>query len=400
MPTGIALGAYLLSGVAGFRQAGIHRYTKSLLTALAESRMLAELDYRLWALVSPSALGEAPPPGPRFEVRAAARSTESPYARIWTEQTESARVARGFGARLYHGLAFALPRAWRGPSVLTVYDLSFITAAQTHKWVNRTYLTAMTRWASRRATRVLSISAHTRDDLVRLYGLPAEKIDVTLLAPNAHHKPPAQDAIAAFRVAKGLQPGAVFYLGSLEPRKNLTTLLRAFARLRATAPDLAGARLYLGGAAAWHYEGVLDEANSATLRDAVVVLGRVPEAELALWQAACDCFAFPSLYEGFGLPPLEAMAAGAAVVSSNASSLPEAVGDAALLVDALDVDGWATSLASVLRDPGLRADLRRRGLARAAGFSWSRVADETLAAYAKALAGSTHTREASSTPRA
>lgn len=382
----IALGAYLLSGTPGFRQAGIHHYTRALLHALAISPGLARNDLTLTALVSPTALAEAPAPHERMATLPASRSTESPIVRIGIEQTETPRQVRAMGAGLYHGLAFALPARLGCPGVVTIYDLSFITSPATHKRVNRLYLNVMARYACRRSRRIIAISESTKRDIVRLFGIEPGKIVVTPLAPGAGMTPADAGAVETFRAARGVSARSIFFLGSLEPRKNLLTLLEAFAQLRARDAAIASeVRLYVGGAPGWNYDPIFARASALGLDESVVFVGRIAPAELPLWYSACDVFAFPSLYEGFGLPPLEAMACGAPVICSNSSSLPEVTGDAAILVAPDDIHGWASALEDTLLSGPLRASLRARGLVQAGRFSWDRVADQTIATYLAAL---------------
>ena len=174
-------------------------------------------------------------------------------------------------------------------------------------------------------------------------------------------------------------------MGSLEPGKNRGRLLQAFGRLRARGLEHT---LAVAGQRAWRFEGEEPLAGRLGLADAVRFLGYVPPADLPALYSAADLFVFPSLYEGFGLPALEALACGTPVVTSSVSALPEVVGDAALQVDPLDVEALAEAMERLLRDDGLRADLRERGLRRAEEFSWERTARQTLAVYERATRGS------------
>jgi glycosyltransferase involved in cell wall biosynthesis len=170
----------------------------------------------------------------------------------------------------------------------------------------------------------------------------------------------------------------VLSVGSLEPGKNRERLLQAFARLRARG---LAHTLVVAGQRAWRYEGEQPLAQRLGLADSVRFLGHVPQADLPALYSAADLFAFPSLYEGFGLPALEAMACGTPVVASNVSAVPEVVGDAALQVSPLDVGALADAMERLLRDERLRADLRERGLKRAAEFSWEKAARRTAEVY-------------------
>ncbi len=393
----VVLGAYLLSSTPGYRQAGVHRYAQQLLKALAGLRDLRGL--RLSVLVSPTVRDElsaaleglrasglsesASEAGPgRISIRSAGRTTEQPFSRIVVEQVETPRALRALKADLYHGLGFVAPLRAPCPTVVTVFDLSFITQPRSHKLLNRIYLSLFTRWSCRRAARVVAISAWTRYDVTRHFGIALDRVDaIPLGVDHDHFKPLPPDEVAVFKAQHGIGEGAIFYLGSLEPRKNLTRLVEAFQLLRRTLPD---AQLFVGGSPAWHYGALLRsvEANAA---GNVHLIGRVDEAELPKWYSACAVMAYPSLYEGFGLPPLEAMACGAPVVTSNVTSLPEVVGDAGVTVDPTNVPAMAEALARVLRDGAFRAELRTKALARAACFTWERTAEQTVQSYLKAL---------------
>ena len=379
----VVLGAYLLSGTPGYRQAGVHHYARQLLRRLASSDGPEGL--RFTALVSPTAAAEAPQARePRFAVRVASRTTELPLSRILVEQTETPRALRALQADLYHGLGFVAPLRAPCPTLVTVFDLSFVTQPGAHKLLNRTYLSLFARWSCRRAARVIAISEWTRRDLVHHFGIAPERIDVTPLGvDHRRFKPMSPDAIAAFRAERGLGENAIFYLGSLEPRKNLPRLVSAFARLHAQHPDL-NATLIIGGNLAWKYDAILTHIRQLGLGERIRLIGRMSDEDLPKWYGACAAMAYPSLYEGFGLPPLEAMACGAPVVTSNVAALPEVVGDAGIAVDPTDVRALAEALRRVLSDHGLRAEMRARSLARAAHFTWERTAALTLESYHRA----------------
>jgi glycosyltransferase involved in cell wall biosynthesis len=182
----------------------------------------------------------------------------------------------------------------------------------------------------------------------------------------------------------GVEPPYILYVGALESRKNLPRLLEAYARLRAWSPQW---RLVIVGARKWKFSPIFDTVQRLALEGHVTFTGYVADEHLPALFTGADLFAFPSLYEGFGLPVLEAMACGAPVVTSNTSSLPEVAGDAALLVDPYDVEQIAQAMWLVLSQPALAAQLRAKGLARAAQFTWERTARETIAVYERVLAG-------------
>ncbi len=245
---------------------------------------------------------------------------------------------------------------------------------------------------------MIAVSEWTRRDVTRLLGVAADRVDVIPHGVSPRFKPLPEAEVAAFRRAKGIGERSVFFLGSLEPRKNLVALVEAFGAIRDQKSEVrsqtwkdgeqqeAGSeQLIVGGAPGWKYGPIFERVKALGLENRVRFEGQIAHDELPLWYNACAAFAYPSLYEGFGLPALEAMACGAAVVASDVTSLPEVVGDAGLLVAPTDVAGLAEAIQRVLDDPALRADLSRRALARAAGFTWRRAAERTLETYKRAL---------------
>ncbi len=376
----IVIGAFLLSGTPNFRQAGVHQYALQLLTHLSALKNLTGVS--LTALISPTARkhGDALRSA-SLEIQEVSRTTENPFSRIAVEQVETPRMLRKANAGLYHGLGFVAPLRSPCPTVVSVMDLSFITQPQAHKRFNRLYLSWLTRISCQRARRVIAISEWTKRDIAQRFGVPAERIDVTPLGVNHDHfKPALPDATASFKQQQNIGEKAIFYLGSVEPRKNLARLVEAFAMLHTQQPAL-NAQMFIGGNLAWKYDEVLASIAQRGLSERVKLIGRVSDDDLPKWYSACTVMAYPSLYEGFGLPPLEAMACGAPVVTSNATSLPEVVGDAGLMVTPTDAPALADALHRVLCDAGLRTDLRRKSLQRASQFTWQRTAELTMECY-------------------
>lgn len=282
------------------------------------------------------------------------------------------------GATLFHATEHLLLPLRRVPTVLTVHDLIFRRYPAHHKRLNRWYLNTTMPLFCRRADAIIAVSEQSKRDVIEAYGIPADKITVVYEAADPRFRPQPPDAVAAVRARYGLPERYVLFVSTIEPRKNLSRLLAAFERVHAAG--LADA-LVIVGKRGWLFDAFFADLERSPVRHAVLFPGFVPDADLPAVYAGAQVMAFPSEFEGFGLPVLEAMACGAPVVCSNTSSLPEVAGDAALLVDPLDVSALADALARVLQDAALREQMRARGLAQAARFSWARAAAETLAVY-------------------
>ena len=325
---------------------------------------------------------EPPAPG-LFPYRAEQRVI--PMPRLWTHVGLSWEMFTHPPDLLFvpsHVLPLVHPPA----SVVTVHDLGYHYFPQAHTLSQNLYLRWSTRHNARSAQRVLADSDATRRDLIRLYGIPQAKVDVVYpgrdesLAPV--HDPLLRDAVQA---RYGCRTPYILYLGTLHPRKNLVRLVQAFGQLRSRASEteypLDQLQLVLAGQKGWLYQDIFSEVRRLGLEGHVIVTGYVADEDLPALLSGAEAFAFPSLYEGFGFPVLEAMACGVPVVCSSTSSLPEVAGDAALLVEPRQVEAIASTLFRLLTEPDLRRALVGRGFAQAERFSWRRCAQEAMAAF-------------------
>lgn len=272
------------------------------------------------------------------------------------------------------------------PTVTTVHDLSVIVHPDWHpddrvRWYERGFEAGL-----RQTRRFIAVSEFTRRELVARCNVPPDRIDVVYEGPRAAFRPQPREIVRRVLTALQLSPGFFLYVGTLEPRKNLIGLLDAYAalpgRLRQRHP------LAVVGAWGWKQAALRERLSERDLMRDVRLLGYVADPHLACLYSGCAALVWPTLYEGFGLPPLEAMTCGAAVAVSNGSSLPEVVGDAGLLLDPHDPPAWSEAMRRLAEDEAWRAALARRGARQAAGFSWARCVEQTVACYRAALAGS------------
>jgi glycosyltransferase involved in cell wall biosynthesis len=371
----VAINAHLLSGRASYRSAGVHQYICHLLRHLKQ----ADDGLRYTVLLGDGSL-------PSDAVLAALHSRwptgKAPVRVLW-EQLVQPWVLRRIGADLVHGPVFIGPVCAPCPVVVTIHDLSFIRFPEMFRPANRLYLTVLTRLSARRARRLIAVSAHAAAETTRLLGIPSQRIDVIYHGVDPMFRPLPGEVLASFRRRRGLPERFVLFVGTLEPRKNLVRLVDAFARV-----GDSGTALVLAGGKGWLYDELFARVEALGLCERVIFPGFVMSEELPLWYNAATALAYPSVYEGFGLPVLEAQACGTPVLTSNVSSLPEAAGNAALMVDPYDVEALAAELSRLLADATLRQELRERGIGHAEQFSWSRTAQETACVYRRALAGS------------
>ena len=306
---------------------------------------------------------------------------------LW-EQRGFPLAGRQRGAEVLHIPYFATPLRQPVPTVVTIHDVIPLRLPVYKTSGPLRAYNALVSHASRQTPLIITVSQYSRRDIQETLGIPEERIRVVLEAAGPQFRPVEEPAaLSAARERYGLGERYILYVGGFDDRKNVGALIQAFARLLAEAEEpelqlmMAGDTGRLGGATYPDWRPLAEHLGVMTR----IRTGYVADADLPLLYSAATVFVFPSLYEGFGLNPLEAMACGAPVICSNRTSLPEVVGSAALLVDPENPEALAASMTQVLSDAQLRSALRERGLARAAEFSWKRAATETHAVFEEAL---------------
>ncbi|HJP94527.1 MAG TPA: glycosyltransferase family 1 protein [Pyrinomonadaceae bacterium] len=313
---------------------------------------------------------------PNFTVRATLPHT--PLIRI--PLTLSAEL-RKHPVDVLH-VQFTSPPFCPCPTVVSIHDLSFEHLPQTFKRRSRMQLRLTVRNSARRAARILSLSEHTRRDIVETYRISADRVVAIPLAAPSHFAPVADGKeLQRVRHNYGIDGEYILSVGSIQPRKNLARLVRAYASLRGEYSADKLPKLVLAGKCAWLFDETLRALDQTGLKDTVVLTGYVPEADLPALYSGALCFVYPSYFEGFGLPPLEAMKCGAPVIVGNRTSLPEVVGDAALPVDPFDVEAIAAAIKCLMQDSQLRRELGIKGQQRASMFDWRETARRTLEVY-------------------
>lgn len=370
----IAINAQLLNTAESYRGAGVSNYSRRLLEALGRNPQ----GHRLTAFVNDSRFS-----APQVDLRVSPWPLHRPLVRIAWEQSALPLALRRMDAALVHGLVNVLPLASNVPGVVTVHDLSFVRMPEKLPPAKRFYLTRLCSASVARASRVIAVSRQTADDLMAAFGTPSGKIEVVYNGVAEEFQPGTSATEAGFRISNGLSRPFLLYLGTLEPRKNLVRLIDGYARWRQVDPAGREVDLVLAGAKGWYYDEIYRRVRSLGLTGAIHFPGFIPTGDLPGWYQAAAAFVYPSLFEGFGLPVLEAMACGAPVICSDAPSLLEVAGDAAFTFPAEETGGLVDALTALFADDTLRADLARRGLERSRRFSWERTAQETLAVYAQ-----------------
>ena len=364
---------------------GIGRYTRDLIQALVVEA--PDFDYKLFSARPPAVLPVADPlpVAPRVSYHPAPFDERWLY-RLWYRARLPLPIQSFTGPLdLFHSPDFVLPPvSGRIPTILTVHDLSFIHYPETFPATLVGYLNRVVPWSVDRAGHILADSESTRRDLQSFWGVAAERLTVLYSGVNERFQP-VTDAAALNEVCAryGLQRPFVLAVGTVQPRKNYEMLVRAFRPVADHHPH----SLVIVGGKGWLDEGLPVEIERQGLRERVKLAGFVDDADLPALYSAADLLAFPSLYEGFGLPLLEAMACGTPVLSSDASSLPEvAGGGSAMLLSPHDESAWSSAMIELLGDPAARQRLRSAGFDRSTQFGWTAAARQLASLYRRILA--------------
>jgi glycosyltransferase involved in cell wall biosynthesis len=369
----IGFNAHLLSFRPGYRRAGVSQYTEQILHHFMTD-VRTQHD-RLTVFAGP----DEPPESyaaPDTDWRQSRIPTGSAPGRIVWEQLVAPVATRTARLDVLFCPVNVVPLAGVVPSVVTVHDLAFLAHPEAYHASKRRYLDFMTHRSVHRARRVIAVSAHTKHDLVDRYHVPPDRITVIPNAADGRYRPADDpETVSRFRAAKNLPDRFILFVGTLEPRKNLRRLIEAFASVSAAAPDV---KLVIVGASGWLTSDLAPLIHRRGLTDRMIFTGYVSDDELPHWYQAATIFCYPSLYEGFGLPVLEAMACGTPVVTSNTSAIPELAGGAAVLADPTSITALAEALTALLGDPPRQQEMRGASITRAKFYAWDRTARATL----------------------
>ncbi len=283
---------------------------------------------------------------------------------------------------IFHGPNYFVPPTRKARTIVTVHDLTFEFFPETMIGRDAAYYKKYVPMSMQKADHILTISNSSKKDLIERFKVPEDKISVTYMAAGSNFAPISnKDVIKSVLEKYKLPSSFLLTVCTLEPRKNLVTLVKAMSALRKNKKNEQ--KLVVVGGSGWKNDELFKQISELGLENDIIFPGYIGQEDLPALYNACSLFLFPSLYEGFGIPPLEALSCGTACICSNSSSLPEVVGDGAILIDPLNADEWAQQIEFLLDNPSKIDELSEKGLQQAKKFSWGKTARETLAVYEK-----------------
>jgi glycosyltransferase involved in cell wall biosynthesis len=308
--------------------------------------------------------------------------------RILSEQFTYPKFIKANRIDLYHGLHYSMPLIKKTRIVTTVHDMTFFKVPQTHIWLKKLYFKFFIKYSGNHSDHLISVSDNTKIDLINLFNIKPEKITTTHLGVDEKFRP--IDDLDKFQILKNkyhLPDHFVLYVGLIEPRKNLSSLIRSYSNLRMSISLIKDIHLVIAGRWGWESEKLMVLVSELNIAEQVHFPGYIEPEDLPFLYNMAKVFVYPSFYEGFGLPVLESMACGTPVITSNVSSMPEFVGDSGLLIDPNDISGIQNALGDLLMNDQLRIELSGRALKRSKEFTWKETARKTLDVYRRVLKG-------------
>lgn len=359
--------------LAGYREGGIGRYARSLAQAFATLDSADHFTvFQSWRDREPLAVG------PRLKTRL----LFTPPHHHWEQWLLPLELTMA-NIDLLHSTDFIPPFRRRFASVITIHDLAFVRMPNLMTGESYKYYMQVGA-AVKKTNGIIADTEVTKQDIVDLLRVPSRAIDVVYPAPDSSFGPLGREQALEFCKSRGLPPSFIFWVGTIEPRKDLDTLLAAVPMIKGKLPPEKGT-LVVAGSRGWLSDNTMSRLSSLERSGDAVYLGHVSQQELLYLYNAAWVFVFPSLYEGFGLPPLEAMACGTPVISSDAPAMPEVLGDAPVFFPVGDAKALAEAMLAIAEDSSLAVDLARRGVEQAAAYTWEKAAQGALGVYRKAL---------------
>jgi glycosyltransferase involved in cell wall biosynthesis len=372
----IGINAHLLSSVPTYRSAGVSHSIYHLISGLAAFDQQNE--YVIFG--NEAHLAPLLSHADNFEICPSPWPTNKPLSRVAFEQTMLSYLIKKYRLDFFHAPVNVLPLVSSCPGVVTIHDLAFIRYPEYFIHAKRLYQQFFTARSAHKARLVIAVSEATKRDLIDYFHIDPDNILVCYNTVDPDFRPITDEAsLAAFRLCRHLPDRFLFYIGTLEPRKNLIMLVEAFECLHRVyqLPQ----RLVIAGAKGWLFDELFARVKDLGLEKDIIFPGFLPQEELLWWYNAADLFVYPSLYEGFGLPVVEALACGVPVVTSNISSLPEIGGDAVMVANPHDPRDFARKIYTVLTDTALATQLRHRGVSHAQKFSILSTTKQIMHAY-------------------
>ena len=304
--------------------------------------------------------------------------------RILSEQLTYPSIIRREKPDLYHGLHYSFPFIHECPVVTTVHDMTYFIYPEKHLWLKKYYFKFFIRYACRNSDRILAVSHSTKKDLLKYVKCDPDLISVTPLGVDHEFKPVVdQSILEGVKQKYNLPEQFILFVGLIEPRKNVGLLIEAFAKVIQNLNIKS--HLVIAGRWGWESKSILELVKQLNFEEKVHFPGYIEQDDLPALYSLAELFVYPSLYEGFGLPVLEAMACGTPVITTNTSSMPEFVGDSGVLVQPGNLDALVLAMQDLLGNPDLRNALKIKSIEQASMFSWAKTAESTINAYRKVL---------------